>query len=140
MAYLHLVDDLAIQQGATFALGMSIVGDDYLLWIPKAQIRKNYADVEEEVLAEFIFSDFTFDGTYTNFTMRLLASQTATLPRTKPYKAKKTPVNLPYKEPAPRVIGTAAFLYDFEITSPDENVTIKLIQPSYVEVLGEITV
>ena len=143
MAQLHLIDTRAIKQGANFSLELSIPGDTYESWIPKAQIRKNFPDIAPDILAEFTFSSLVYDGTNTHFIMSLSAIQTAAIPRTKPtsppLSLSSTPSVLP-SVPAPTVIiGTNVFLYDLEITSPNNSITIKLLDPSYVEIMGEIT-
>jgi len=125
------ISDRAIRRGATFHLPLFIQGD-FSEWIPRAQIRNNYAEQGGKLIAEFTFDTSTFDITInrTKILGILRANITAGIPSTKYQGGPNLPTS-----------PKDAYIYDLELVdSLDPTHVLKLIDISYIQVKPEVTI
>jgi hypothetical protein len=125
----------AIIQGATYYLPVIYYPEDISTWVVRGQIRKNYADLEPTVLANFSFNPIVYGSTTLNGVEAsrsmirgfIPANITATIPTTPRLR----------KSVADRaIIGTNVWVYAIEIASPSSEV-IRLLN-GFVEVELEV--
>jgi hypothetical protein len=127
-------EDYSIKQGAYYSFTIHYPELDLSTWGFGAQIRLSF--LSEEILTSFNFLPVVYglrdgkEGNWSSITVYLNASQTRLLPVTK----NRVKASEPIKE------GTNVIVYDVEATDPlDADHVIKLIEKSYIEVIGEIT-
>lgn len=127
--------NFAVCQGSTFCTPQIYIKFDYSLWTPRGQIRRNYADVDPVVLANFTFDPIVYASVDINgdiddrslIVAKLDDSITETLP--------VTPLRRTISD-AVRV-GTNVWVYDIELESPTG--VVNNLVSGYVEVLPEVT-
>jgi hypothetical protein len=123
-----------ILQGANFQVIFNYFGD-VSNYIPKGQIRTDYAFNDGELLAEFGFEPLTYQLITTNNTEEM-----ATIIVAKLSEADTLAIPIPTLRNSIQdklFIGTNVYVYDIELRSPSGEV-IRLVQ-GFVEVLPEVT-
>lgn len=122
--------DQAIRQGGSFSISFSYEGD-YSSWSPKSQIRNNYLVNNGLILAEFSFLPLAYNSITdkTTITLSLKADITSSLPIT----------NYQGSENVTPTVNNC-LVYDVELIDPNDitNV-IKLVDPSFIQVIPEVT-
>lgn len=122
--------DQAIRQGGSFTISLSYEGN-YSDWIPKSQIRTNYLANNGLVLAEFTFLPlvYTLATNKTAITLSLKADITSALPIT----------NYQGSESITPSVNNC-LVYDVELIDPNDSTNvIKLVDPSFIQVIPEVT-
>lgn len=123
--------DYSIKQGETFDwLILTYPGDITATATPRGQIRKKYADLDEDILATFNFDTLTYDEIEDYTIIHPTLSATITEALEAPSK-KRTTVRDAV------VIGVNVFVYDIELEF--NNNRVERICQGYVEVSREVT-
>jgi len=122
--------DYSIRQGATFSFAIKYKELDISDWEFRGQIRRKYADNDENVLADFDFSVPVFDieNNWTFVVANLSATTTETLPIHPKRRATKRDAV---------IVGINVWVYDIEAESPTGEVV--RITEGFVEVNQEVT-
>lgn len=130
----NIPNDYSIKQGEYYSFVIYYPEIDLREWILAAQIRRTYQD--SNILESFNFEATTYgtregkEGNWSTIKIYLNASQTSRLPVTKS-RGSRTEV---VKE------GSNVWVYDVEAKSPtNEEKVIKIIEKSWIEVVGEVT-
>ncbi len=122
-----IVLNYAIRQGKTYQISFNYA-EDVTTATPLGQIRTNYAQDENILLASFSFLPMVYDliTNKTTITAQLSAQQTESIPYTK-YQGTDSP-NI-----------RNCYVYDMELVFPDG--TVKVLAPTaFVQVIPEVTV
>jgi len=133
-----------IQQGATLNWITFLYPSDLTAWVPTGQLRRNYADLDQSILAQFSFDPLvygpqTINGVTANYTSIrpiLTAAQTALLPPTKQgiVLIDGDTITVGGKNAK---AGTDLWVYDVEIASSLS--TVIKVARGLVQVIQEVT-